>query len=100
MGNDERGTVTSPSRRVLVQSFMLSSSEVTWDQFAVYAKELGVVLPKDNGWGRGSRPVINVSWHQAVAYTRWLAEKTGDVFRLPTEAEWEYAARAGTRTDY
>ena len=100
MGNDERGTVTSPSRRVLVQSFMLSSSEVTWDQFAVYAKELGVVLPKDNGWGRGSRPVINVSWHQAVAYTRWLSEKTGDVYRLPTEAEWEYAARAGTTTDY
>lgn len=52
------------------------------------------------GLGRGERPVINVTWHDAVAYAEWLSEQTGQRYRLPTEAEWEYAARAGTETAY
>lgn len=54
----------------------------------------------DNGWGRGSRPVINVSWDDAQAYIQWISEKTGKAYRLPTREEWEIAAQAGSTSDY
>jgi formylglycine-generating enzyme required for sulfatase activity len=54
----------------------------------------------DHGWGRGDRPIMNVSWLDAKDYATWLSRKTGQTYRLPTEAEWEYAARAGTRTAF
>ena len=56
--------------------------------------------PDDNGWGHGNRPVINVSWKDAQAYIDWLNRKTGKNYRLLSEAEWEYSARAGTTTVY
>ena len=59
-----------------------------------------VERPADRGWGRGRRPVINVSWEDAKAYAAWLSEQTGKRYRLPSESEWEYAARAGTETAY
>ena len=56
--------------------------------------------PDDEGWGRGNRPVINVAWEDARAYVRWLSSQTGASYRLLSEAEWEYSARAGTSTAY
>ena len=56
--------------------------------------------PDDRGWGRGRRPVINVSWYDARAYVAWLSQETGQPYRLLSEAEWEYAARAGSTTRY
>ena len=89
-----------PVHKVTLKSFAMSKTEITFAQYDTYAEAAGVAKPKDEGWGRGNRPVINVSWNDAVAYAKWLNEKTGKHFRLPSEQEWEYAARAGSITDY
>ena len=75
--------------------------EVTFDDYDRFADATtGVDRPNDKGWGRGTRPVINVSQEDAQAYAVWLSEQTGKDYRLPSEAEWEYAARSGTTTRY
>ncbi|MBE9530592.1 MAG: SUMF1/EgtB/PvdO family nonheme iron enzyme [Proteobacteria bacterium] len=82
------------------RSFALSRYPLTFDDYDVFVKDKGMERPDDEGWGRGNRPVINVSWEDAVAYVQWLSNETGKVYRLPSEAEWEYAVRVGAETAY
>ena len=89
-----------PVHEVEVASFALSKYEVMFEEYDRFARDTGRSRPEDQGWGRGRRPVIHVSWYDAVAYAVWLSEETGARYRLPSEAEWEYAARAGTTTAY
>lgn len=89
-----------PVHSVRIESFELSKYEVTFEEYDAFTDATGRERADDEGWGRVRRPVINVSWHDAVAYTQWLSEQTGETYRLPSEAEWEYAARAGSTTKY
>ena len=90
-----------PVHKVTVGSFYMSKYETTFGQWDACVADGGCKhKPVNEGWGRGSRPVINVSWNDAVQYAKWLSKKTGQTWRLPTEAEWEYAARAGSKTRY
>ena len=91
-----------PVHRVTVPDFKMGKYEVTFTQWDACVADggCGGYRPSDAGWGRGNRPVINVSWGNAQRFIGWLNAKTGGNFRLPTEAEWEYAARAGSTTKY
>lgn len=88
-----------PIRTVLfAKAFEMGKYEVTFGEYDLFAAATGRNNPSDQTWGKADRPVINVSWGDAVAYARWLSARTGSKYRLPSEAEWEYAARATTRT--
>jgi len=83
------------------EPFAIGRYEVTFAEYDKFAEAKdGIENPDDEGWGRGNRPVINVSWNDAVEYAKWLSEQTGEKYGLPSEAEWEYAAHAGTETKY
>ena len=106
--NGGGGDGERPVHSVTVSDFKLGKHEVTFTQWDACVADGGcggyTLDDEDEGWdegfGRGNRPVINVSWDDIQLFIDWLNVRTGGDFRLPTDAEWEYAARAGSTTKY
>lgn len=89
-----------PGHDVTLPPFRIAKTTVTFAQYDVFARATRRPLPQDEGFGRGTRPVINLDRADMLAFIAWLDAGTGRHFRLPSETEWEYAARGGTTTTY
>jgi formylglycine-generating enzyme required for sulfatase activity len=119
-----RNADEGPQHKVTLKAFYIGAKEVTWAEYDEFGfsidlqrkRKLGLTGPKDAGdvvsrptppyadeswgWGKDAQPVIGITQYSATKYCEWLSARTGKKYRLPTEAEWEYAARAGTKTAY
>ena len=102
--DDEEGrsTAEGPMHRVTIEPFALGVYEVTFAEYDACVADGGCVAdaPSDQGWGRDSRPAINVTFDEAQLYVQWLSAKANKPYRLPSESEWEYAVRANTTTPF
>src|SRR5690606_3501230 len=90
----------TPQHEVEVAAFAASVHEVTFAEYDRFARATGRAVPSSNGLARERHPVTNVSWHDATAYAAWLARQTGKAYALPSEAQWEYLAGAGSVGPY
>ena len=93
--NDEK-----PVHTVYLDDYKISKYEVTFEMYNKFCEKTNKTIPDDKGWGFGNNPVINVSWDDARAFCFWLSEKTGKNIHLPTEAQWEKAARGTEQRKY
>lgn len=124
MGNNNHKEDERPQHKVLVDDFWMSAFEITWDQYELFLerqidtfglKDLDTEVTIDidaissattpyvdmsHGMGKKGFPVVNITQYAAITFCKWLSAKTGNFYRLPTEAEWEYAARAGSTDSY
>jgi formylglycine-generating enzyme required for sulfatase activity len=99
----EQGAGAEAQHRVTIATpFAVSKFEISFDEWDACAAQGGCrgYRPDDEGWGRRASPVMNISWEDAKSYADWLSHKTGHTYRLLSESEWEYTARAGTTTSY
>ena len=95
--DDDEGPVHQVT---IAEPFAVGKYEVTFDEWDACVVAGGCKYRDDSGWGRGNRPVIHISWDKTQEYVGWLSRMTGKTYRLLSEAEWEYVARAGSTTAY
>jgi formylglycine-generating enzyme required for sulfatase activity len=100
MGDENISDAEKPVHQVTLNHFSVGKYPVTFEEYDQFCDDTGREKPDDQGWGRGRRPVINVSWDEAVEYCKWLNKQTGQDYRLLTEAQWEFACRAGSENAY
>jgi formylglycine-generating enzyme required for sulfatase activity len=96
------GAAEAQHRVTIAHPFAVSKFEIAFSEWDACVTDggCGGYWPDDQGWGRGNQPVINISWENAKSYVEWLSRKTGKRYRLLSESEWEYAARAGSTTRF